>query len=159
MPTKAEVFAAYDGDVDAILEAWPNVDPVGYAEWERTALVRLLRSDVGAWQRRQCVRVDREPKAETGQGRLEGVPLPVRRKSVRMRARVTTDKGPREFLTLSGKAGAKVLREVAGRDKPGAATTLARCERLLRIAEMIESETKRLGRPVSVAEVIERVAA
>lgn len=108
MPTKAEVFAAYDGDVDAILEAWPNVDPVGYAEWERTALVRLLRSDVGAWQRRQCVRV---------------------------------------------------LREVAGRDKPGAATTLARCERLLRIAEMIESETKRLGRPVSVAEVIERVAA
>ena len=47
MTSKSEMFAAYDGDVQAILEAWPNLDPEGYAAWERTALTRLLYKESG----------------------------------------------------------------------------------------------------------------
>ena len=159
MPTKSEIFAAYDGDLDAILEAWPNLDPEGYALWEQTALRRLLRTDVRGWRARQHVQVDREIHAErAGQDRLVDVPVK-RRESVTMRATVTTDAGSESFLDLAGQAGADVLRQAAQRDKPGAATTLARCERMLRIAELIESESARLGRDVTVAEVLERVTA
>mgnify|MGYP007115078338 CR=1 FL=1 len=158
MPTRSEVFAAYDGDPDAILEAWPNLDPDGYAAWERTALQRMLRTDVRAWQRRQHVRIDRDLEADrSGQGQL--VDVPRKRQDVRMRAKLTADGGSVDFLDLAGPDGAKVLREAALRDKPGALTTIARCERLLRLADLIASESERQGRPVTVAEVIERVAA
>lgn len=159
MTSKSEMFAAYDGDVQAILEAWPNLDPEGYAAWERTALIRLLSADVRRWQSRQTVTVEADERAEqAGQGRL--VDVPAKRKRVEFRAKVSTDNGGSvDFMALAGDAGALTLRQAALRDKPAAATTLARCERLLRIAELIESESQRLGRPVSVAEVIERVAA
>lgn len=159
MPTKSEIFAAYDGDIDAILEAWPNIDPVGYAAWERTALKRLLRADVRAWRGRQHVQIDRELHAEhAGQDRLVDVPE-ARRERVKVRAKVTTDAGASDFLALSGKAGADVLRQAALRDKPGALTTVERCERMLKVADLIESESVRLGRDVTVAEVLELVAA
>ena len=159
MPTKSEIFATYGDDIDAMLAAWPNLDPAGYATWERTALRRLANADVRAWQRRQHVRVDREVRTvNAGQDRLVDVPAK-RREEVRMRAKVTTDRGSADFLGLGGKNGAKVLREAAMRDKPGAATTLDRCNRMLRLAELIESESERLGRDVTVAEVLERVAA
>jgi hypothetical protein len=158
MTSKSEMFAAYDGDVQAILEAWPNLDPEGYASWERTALIRLLSADVRRWQSRQTVTVEADARAEqAGQGRL--VDVPAKRKRVEFRAKVSTDGGSVDFMALAGDQGALTLRQAALRDKPAAATTLARCERLLRIAELIEAETARLGRPVSVAEVIERVAA
>lgn len=158
MPTKAEVFEAHGGDVDYILSAWPNIDPAGYAAWERTALRRLLAADVRAWQRRQTVRIDADAgKADSGQARL--VDVPTRRRAVPMRAKVTTDAGAVDFLGLSGPAGARTLRQAALRDKPGAVTTLSRCERLLAIADLLDAESAEQGRPVTVAEVIERVAA
>lgn len=158
MTSKSEMFAAYDGDVHAILDAWPNLDPEGYAAWERTALTRLLSADVRRWQSRQTVTVEADTQAEKdGQGRL--VDVPVKRQRVEFRAKVSTDGGSVDFMALAGDKGAMTLRQAAFRDKPAATTTLARCERLLRIAELIEAESKRLGRPVSVAEVIERVAA
>lgn len=160
MPTKSEIFAAYDGDIDAILEAWPNIDPVGYALWEGQALARLLRADVKAWERRQTVRIDADlGDQRAGQDRLIDVGEPVRRERVKARAKVATDKGSEDFLSLAGQHGADVLRQAALRDKPGAVTTVQRCERMLKIAALIESETARLGRDVTVAEVLELVAA
>ena len=159
MPTRSEIFATYGDDIDALLEAWPNLDPEGYAVYERNALRRLLSADLKAWQRRQTVHVAAEMRAEhAGQDRLVDVPAK-RPAPVAMRATVATDSGSEDFLALAGQHGADVLRQAALRDKPGAATTLARCERMLRIAELIESESARLGRDVTVAEVLERVAA
>lgn len=159
MPTKSEIIAAYDGDPDAILEAWPNLDPEAYAAWERTALRRLMAADVSRWRSRQIVTVEAEERAEmAGQGRLVDV-RPTRRKKVEFRASITTDDGPVDFMDLAGPAGAEAIRQAALRDKPGALTTIARCERLLKIAALVESESEIQGRPVSVAEIIERVAA
>lgn len=160
MPTKSEIFAAYDGDPDAILDARPNLDPVGYAAFEASALRRLLASDVKAWERRQTVRIDAEIRAEhAGQERLVEVPEPERRERVKARARISTDQGSVDFLTLAGPAGAAILRNAANRDLPGALETVARRKRDLAIAALIESESTRLGRDVTVAEVLELVAA
>lgn len=159
MPTKSEIFAAYDGDIDAILEAWPNLDPVGYALWEGQALARLLRADVKAWERRQTVRIDADLRAEhAGQERLVDVGEPVRRERVKARAKIATDKGSVDFLSLAGPKGAAILRSAANRDLPGALETVARRKRDLTIADLIESESARLGRDVTVAEVLELVA-
>lgn len=159
MTTRSEVFAAYGDDIDALLDAWPNLDPEGYAAWEHNALRRLARSDVRAWRSRQTVKIDRETaEADSGQGRLVDVP-PARREQIRMRSVITTDDAAVNLLAIAGPEGADLLRQVALRDRPGAATTLARCERLLKLAELIEAESARQGRPVTVAEVIEQVAA
>lgn len=57
-------------------------------------------------------------------------------------------------LRLAGPEGARILRTVAQRDQLHARTTFERSHFQLKLAEAIEVESRRLGRDVSVAEVL-----
>lgn len=57
-------------------------------------------------------------------------------------------------LHLAGKTGADTIRKAVERDNRPAKTTLRRGRTDLRIADAVESESERLGRPVSVAEIL-----
>lgn len=78
-------------------------------------------------------------------------------KHIRERIVIQNDDGERQEydqFSLAGAEGAKVLRAVAERDKRHAETTFERSHLQFKLADAIEAESVRLGRDVSVAEVL-----
>lgn len=149
---QTDLFAAYGDDVDAALDAWPNLDPEGYAAWEASLARRAYLNAYRAWVRTQTVELERdELRQRTGQTRLF-TPEPAA--DLSLRKIVNVDGDLFALAALAGKRGADALRRIAERDSRPAATTLARARQLEKLAAHIEAESQRLGRDVTVAEAL-----
>ena len=160
MSRKTELYEAYADDARLALDAWANLDPVGFAAWQATVEERQYLADYRRWNSRRTVgALTTSPESAD----LPLFPLPPKsappKPVPQVRQTIVHDGRSIDLLALAGEDGARILRETALRDKGPASTTLARCDRMVKLAELIAAESKRLGRPVSVAEVIERVAA
>lgn len=156
MNRKAEIFAAYGDNVEDALRNWQQVDPAGFAHFEQTCQRRQYLSDFRAWRRRQIVTVTQpEPRGEAALFD----PGPARSNPVDVRSTLVHDGDEVNLLDLAGIEGAEVIRRIVARDSGPAATTLARCDRYRKVADLIEAQTVELGRPVSVREALGLVAA
>lgn len=151
---KAEVFAAYGRNADDALRNWQQIDPEGYDAFATAAVARQYLADYSRWSGRQRVSVNRiEDAAQTGATPLFETPaVPV--EPLRTRATVVHDGNESHLLELAGPEGAATLRQAALRDLAPAESTTKRCRFHLRLAELIEAESVRQGRPVAVSEVI-----
>lgn len=152
MSTRNDLFAAYGDDVDGALGAWPNVDPTGYAAWSGQAERRQYRNEYRRWLSRQTITAARDTIQNRGQVRLFEPPTAA--KGIQLRSTMIHQGEQMPVLGLSGDEGARVLRQICQRDLTPALTAVARAKFGLALADHIEAETERLGRPVSVAEVI-----
>lgn len=152
MTARAELFAAYGDDLDGLLAAWPNLDPTGYAAWAEHAEHRQIKAEYARWRSRQTAAIRKTQRAELAPPLFDAPPAKV--PTVKVRAIIAHEGGDRRLMDLAGVDGAKVLREAALRDLGPAETTATRCRRMLDLAEQIQAESIKQGRPVSVAEVI-----
>lgn len=154
MTRKAEIFAAYGDDAESALRNWQQVDPDGYGQWSATVEQRTYVADYRRWASRQLSSVRASAlKPKTDQARLFQ-PADGERESVEIRRTIVHDGTELVTAELAGLDGAQKLREAALRDLGPAETTAKRCRRNIEIAALIEAETIRLGRPVSVGEVL-----
>ena len=145
------IFEAYGEDPAAALEAFANLDPQAWSDYNDRAAERQYRAEYRAWVRSQKAQL----LTESQQVKLFG-DSDVDRIVVRERL-VTKRDGERQehdTFALAGAEGAAILREVIERDSKGAKTTLARTTALRKLADELERRSKAEGRPVSVAEVL-----
>lgn len=157
MTTKAELFTAYGDDPRAILDAWPNLDPQGYAIWSDKAEERQILTEYRRWARTQTIKLERNPDHEEHPALF---PQPRKGKAITVRQTVVHDGEEVALLSLTGHEGATLLRQAMLRDLGPASTTVDRCRYGIKLADLIDAETERLGRPVSAAEIlgVERAA-
>lgn len=146
-----EVFEACgDSDVDLALSTYANTAPDEWSEFvDRSAGKEYLRCYLN-WVRSHVKEVERERLTEhAGQARLfELPPSPV---VVEFRERLILDGREHELATLADPA---VIRKVASRDLTPAVTTVERCKGYFALADHMEAESERLGRPVTAGEVL-----
>lgn len=148
-----DVFATYGDDATAALEAFANVDHEAWSAYVDAAAEKQYRADYGSWRRGLIKSTTAEAIAKaTGQVRL--FEPPESSPAIDFRARIVLDGEEHSLASLAGAPGAEVLREVAQRDIRPAATTVKRCRQMLALADHLEAETERIGRDVSVAEVL-----
>ena len=148
-----EVFEAYGDDADSALEAWANVDPEAWSDYCDGAAVRRYTADYAAFVRTLTHSVDREAlKAEAGEARLFEVTEASA--EFRMRERIRLEGREYALASLSGAAGAEIIRAAALRDRKAALTTIQRSAAQMRLADHIEHESDRLGRDVTAGEVL-----
>lgn len=152
MTTRADLFAAYGDDFPALLAAWPNLDPTGYRVWSEQAEHRQIKAEYARWRSRQTADIAKTRRTESAPPLFDAPPAKV--ETVKVRAIIAHEGGDSHLMELAGEDGAKKLREAALRDLGPAETTTARCRRMIDLADQILAESERLGRPVSVAEVI-----
>jgi hypothetical protein len=150
--TKFEIFEAYEDPTDG-LAAWANVDPDGWSAFVDGSAEKCYLNDRAAWVRSLTQSVEKEAlAARRGQPRLfEPVESAAR---VELRERIVWNGSEYLLADLAGKKGALVLRSAMTRDLKPAQTTIERCKNGLALADHIESESDRLGRDVSVSEVV-----
>lgn len=152
MSTKYEVFDAYP-DATEGLAAWANVDPEGYDAFVEGAAAKRYDAERAAWVRSMTQSVRKDAlHAKSGQARLFEPPESATR--VELRERIVWSGTEYVLADLAGKDGALVLRKAMTRDLKPALTTVQRCKNGLALAEHIEAESERLGRDVSVREVV-----
>lgn len=153
----AAIFDAYGDDVDAALVAFANTANEEWSTYSDNAVRKQYLADLASHVRSQTVDVDfanLNVRSEiAGEPRLFD-PGPAMTQRVTLREFVVHAGHRYALADLSGLAGAQILRAVALRDRKPAKTALVRCQRDLALADHIEAETERLGRPVSAAEVL-----
>lgn len=150
------VFEQYGDDAEAGLQALANTDHALWSAYTDSAAEAKYRSDFASWVRRQTVRMSKDDiAASNGQARLF---TPPRSKLVEARMMVRLDGKIYRVADLAGHEGAAILRRVAERDLKPSRTTVARCKVQLKLADHITAETDRLGRDVSVNEVVKMEA-
>lgn len=149
----AEIFDAYGDDAKAGLAAWANLNPESWSAYVDAAAERQYRGDYAVWRRRLISTAQQERVAEdNGQARLFEPPEPGALTDFRQR--VVLDGIEHDMADLEGADGAAVIRKVAERDLAPAVTTVSRCRSMLKLADHMDAETERLGRPVSAGEVL-----
>lgn len=154
---KAEVFDAYGDGPDA-LEAFANLHHQEWSEFVDSAALKQWKAEYATWRRGQVRSVERDLiAADRGSARLFDLPEGATR--IDIRSRLIFAGIEHDTFDLAGRDGAAVLRLVAERDGAPARTVLVRSNLYVKLADHIESESKRLGRDVSVAEVLELGAA
>ena len=147
------VFEAYGDDAAQALEAWANVDHEAWSAFTDGAAESLYLNRYKAWRRSLTTTVDKAfTKAKKGEARLFNVPESV--ESTVLRERLVYDGNEYELLGLAGHDGAALARKVAERDLAPSLTTVNRCRFMLELADHIDAETERLGRPVEFREVL-----
>lgn len=155
MTTKADIFDAYGDNPADALRNWAQVDPAGYAHFERTALERMYHADWQRWNRAKIINTAKAERAgQEGQDHLFTPPPADRVQRVDVRSTLIHDGDTVHLLDLAGEEGAQRLREIVARDRRPAKTSLARCEQYERYAELILAKTAELGRPVSIREAL-----
>lgn len=158
MTSLNDLFDAYREDARGALAAWANTDHDGWSAFVDGAAEEKYRNRYRRWLSGQVERFSADAiKAKRGEVRLfeppeSGVMIELRRTLILDGAEVS-------LLSLAGRAGAGALRQAMQRDLAPAKTTIARCRHGLALADHIEAESERIGRDVSVAEVIELRAA
>lgn len=150
MSRKTDIFAAYGDDAEAALRNWQQIDPLGFDAWESDLARRQYLTDYRKWSGARKVSVT-PPATEPAPSLF---PAPAKVEAIQTRPTVVHDGHEHTLLDLAGSEGATVLRQAALRDLTPAESTAKRCRFHLRIADLIEAETVRQGRPVSVGEVI-----
>jgi len=144
------VFEAYGEDVAAALAAYANTDPEGWSAFVDAAAEKQYLADCRNWSRQLVGSVVKERLEQvTGQARL--FELAASEARIEFRERLRLDGVEHEVATLKDTS---VIRKVADRDEAAARTTLVRSARLRRLADHIDAETERLGRPVTAGEVL-----
>lgn len=149
----SDVFAAHGADAESGLAAYANTDPQGWSSYIDDAAVMRYRSDQANWARSLVRSVERERiTSATGQARLfEPGETDAH---IKVRERLRLDGIDHDLGPLAGKEGVDVIRKVAERDLSPALTTVNRCRTLLRLADHMDAESERLGRPVTAGEVL-----
>lgn len=155
---KSNLFRAFEGDWDAeeALRAGHALDPDCAHAYTEHAITRQLTADYKTWLRSRLRRIRRDvgtPEVE----RLFDVPGSPDLRSIR--ETVLIDGTEYRLDSLTGEEGVAVLRRIALRDERAAKTMLSRCSVARRLADAVEAASKKAGRPVSVAEVLEERAA
>jgi hypothetical protein len=152
MSTKFDIFDAYPVAADG-LAAWANVDHDAWSAFVDSAAEKQYDTERASWVRSltQSVRKD-ALKANNGQARLFEPPESATR--VELRERIVWSGQEYLLADLAGRDGAAVLRKAMQRDLKPALTTVQRCRNGLALADHIEGESDRLGRDVSVSEVV-----
>lgn len=154
MSARNSIFEAYGADARAGLDAWLNVDPDDLHRWSDQAEERQYRAEYRRWLGRQTVVADAAEIAEgPQQPRLFEPPKATR--TVELRSTVIHEGESKPLGDLAGLEAVRVLRDVCRRDLTPALTAVNRAKFGLALADHIEAETERLGRAVTVAEVIE----
>lgn len=154
MTRKTEVFEAYGDNADDALRNWQQIDPAGHHLWSATVERRQYLADYRRWSSRRRLSVDLDAlTADAGQAPLFDAPT-AKRESIHTRPTVVHDGTEHTFASLSGHEGAATLRQAALRDLNRAESTSQRCRFHLKVAEVLERETERVGHPVTVAEVL-----
>lgn len=151
MSTRNDIFEAYGDEPRAALDAWLNVDPEGFARWSDQAEERQYHAEFMRWVRGKTIKLERVEQ-NPGQTRLFEPPATSR--GVKVRAALIHGGEIMETEQLAGLEGARFIRAAMTRDLAPAKTTVARCAYGFALADHLEAETERLGRPVSVAEVV-----
>lgn len=147
------IFEQYGDDAAAALQAFANVDNAGWSTYTDEAAEIRYRQDYAKWRRSITRSAKAEAvKADSGQVRL--FEPPESQATIALRTRVVWDGEEHYLAMLRGRDGADVIRKVAQRDLAPAKTTVARCRNLLGLADHMEAETVRLGRPASAGEVL-----
>jgi hypothetical protein len=150
--TLTEVFEAYRDEAQAALAAYANVDPEGWSEYVDRSAAKCYLADYAHWRNSQVRRVEADAiAAANGQARLFEVEPGV---AVDVRTVLVLGGVEYEVGSLVGATGAAILRAVAQRDLKPAVTTVKRCKNWFSLADHIVAESERLGRDVSVAEVL-----
>lgn len=148
-----EVFDAYGPDARGGLDAWANTDPEAWSDYVDSAAEKQYHADRAGYRRSHLRSAAREALAENaGQARLFEVPST--EEQVEIRRTLVLDGVEYDVGSLAGHDGAAVARKVAERDLVPALTSVNRCRFTLKLADHVDEETERLGRPVSFAEVL-----
>lgn len=151
--TLTEVFDAYGDDAGAALAAFANLDPEAWSLYVDSAAEKQYLSDYRNHRRSLTRSVEKEALAEyAGQAQLFD-PGPSAER-VELRRVLVLDGREYEVAALSGHEGAAIARKVAERDLAPSLTTVNRCRFTLRLADHVDAETERLGRPVTFGEVL-----
>lgn len=151
--TLQEVFDAYGADAESALAAYANIDPEGWSLYADSAAEKQYLSDYRNHRRSLTRSVEKEALASvSGQARLFEVPPSTER--VELRRILILDGEEHDLATLAGHEGSSIARKVAERDLAPSLTTLNRCRFILQVADHVDAETERIGRPVSFAEVL-----
>jgi len=148
-----EIFDAYGDAASDALAAWANIDSEAWSDYVDQAAEKQYRSDYGAHRRSMTRAVEKEAlAAEAGQAQLfETSGSTVK---VELRRTLVLDGVEYDVAELAGHDGAAIARKVAERDLAPSLTTLNRCKFTLQLADHVDAETERLGRPVTFAEVL-----
>lgn len=153
MSTRNDIFAAYGDDVRAGLDAWLNVDAEDFHRWSALAEERQYRTEYRRWLGRQTMTADATAvTSPAAQPRLFEPPAST--KKVEMRTALIHEGETKPLDQLAGLEAVRVLRDVCQRDLAPALTAVNRAKFGLALADHIEAETERLGRPVAVSEVM-----
>lgn len=147
------VFEAYGDDAEAGLQAFGNTDPPAYAAYVDAAAAKQYRADHGTY-RRSALLLATKDIAQQAAGQAHLFDPGPSTKRVDIRRILVLDGVEYDIATLSGTAGAEVVRRVAERDLAPATTTIERCRYMLQAAEHVAQESDRLGRDVSFGEVL-----
>lgn len=144
------VFEAYGEDAKSALEAYGNVDNEGWSCYVDAAAEKQYLADYRNWSRQLVGSVARERlERRSGQARLFELDETATQLDLRRRLRLDG-----EEFDLAALADTSTIRKVADRDESGARTTLVRSRVLRKLADHMDAESERLGRPVTAGEVL-----
>lgn len=151
--TLQDIFEAYGDDAEMALEAYANIDPEGWSLYVDSAAEKQYVSDYRNHRRSLTRSVAKEALAEAaGQAQLFD-PGPSAER-VELRRIIVFEGQEFDLGTLAGHDGAAIARKVAERDLAPSLTLVNRCKFTLRLADHVDAETERLGRPVTFGEVL-----
>lgn len=149
MSSLDDIIDQYGDDPEAALDAFANYDPQAWSAFvDRAARAEYKRRCA---RRRNARMVEFRPRKQ--QRKLFQVD---ETEAIHFREIVVIPDGSTEtpLMELAGSEGARKLREVAERDEAPARTTLIRANQYRALADEVERQSARLGRPVSVADVL-----
>lgn len=151
--TLQAIFDEYGDDATAALAAYANIDPEGWSAYCDSAAEKQYRVDRAAHRRSLIRSVEKDViAAASGQARLFEVPA--HEEQVELRSTFVYEGVEYDVGSLAGHDGAAIARKVAERDLAPSLTTVNRCRFTLRLADHVDAETERLGRPVTFGEVL-----
>lgn len=150
-----EIFEQYGDDAAGALAAMANTHPAVWSTFVDTAAEALYSARYRQWVRSHVVTTP----VTNGQEQLFDAAT-MKSLTIRERVVLVIDGERCEFLTaeLAGEAGAEILDRVAKRDARPARTTIKRSRDMHKLAQAVRAASAAEGRPVTVAEVLERAA-
>lgn len=144
------IFEQYGDDAEAALQAFANISNAAWSEYVDESTERQYRLDYSAW-RRSLARSARKERLADDSGQVRLFEPPESSAKVELRERLVLDGNEFELRTLTDTG---VIRKVAQRDLAPAVTTVERCKSYFALADHMDAETDRLGRPVTAGEVL-----
>lgn len=152
------IYSRLNGNIDGerAVKLAIAIDDEQYQMHAATAAQRALVADLKAMERRRLQQIDvtalRSGSGEAALFDASGFDVETSRL---LRERIRWEGRSVPVMNLAGADGGRLLIDVAERDETGARTTLTRSSFMKALGGHVIAESERLGRDVSVAEVIE----